>query len=207
MVLAAKEVEESLQRLAQMARAAGIHLVLATQRPSVDVITGVIKANFPARVSFQVSSRTDSRTILDQNGADNLLGMGDMLFLPPGTSRVQRLHSPFVSEKEVVELVAFLRDQGRPVFDEGLMRINEEPLASETGSDEDVDEMFDKAVAIVAETRNASISYVQRRLKIGYNRAARIVESMEEQGMIGPQVGSRGREVFLRQPGSEDGYE
>jgi len=207
MVLAAKEVEESLQRLAQMARAAGIHLVLATQRPSVDVITGVIKANFPARVSFQVSSRTDSRTILDQNGADNLLGMGDMLFLPPGTSRVQRLHGPFVSEKEVGELVAFLRDQGRPEFDESLVRINDEPAGPEGGSGEDVDEMFDKAVAIVSETRNASISYVQRRLKIGYNRAARIVESMEEQGMIGPQVGTKGREVFLRQPGAEEEYE
>lgn len=207
MVLAAKEVEESMQRLAQMARAAGIHLVLATQRPSVDVITGVIKANFPARVSFQVSSRTDSRTILDQNGADNLLGMGDMLFLPPGTSRVQRLHSPFVSEKEVGELVAFLRDQGRPEFDESLIRINEDPSADEVKSGEDVDEMFDKAVAIVAETRNASISYVQRRLKIGYNRAARIVEAMEDQGMVGPQVGTKGREVFLRQPGPDDAYE
>jgi S-DNA-T family DNA segregation ATPase FtsK/SpoIIIE len=207
MVLAAKEVEESLQRLAQMARAAGIHLVLATQRPSVDVITGVIKANFPARVSFQVSSRTDSRTILDQNGADNLLGMGDMLFLPPGTSRVQRLHGPFVTEKEVGELVAFLRDQGRPEFDESLLRINDDPTGPEGGGGEDVDEMFDQAVAIVAETRNDSISYVQRRLKIGYNRAARIVEAMEEQGMVGPQVGTRSREVFLRQPGAEDEYE
>ncbi|MEE2663073.1 MAG: DNA translocase FtsK 4TM domain-containing protein [Myxococcota bacterium] len=207
MVLAAKEVEESMQRLAQMARAAGIHLVLATQRPSVDVITGVIKANFPARVSFQVSSRTDSRTILDQNGADSLLGMGDMLFLPPGTSRVQRLHSPFVSEKEVLELVAFLREQGRPEFDESLMRINDDPSSDDARSGEDVDEMFDKAVAMVAETRNASISYVQRRLKIGYNRAARIVEAMEDQGMVGPQVGSKGREVFLRQPGPDDAYE
>jgi len=199
MVLAAKDVEESLQRLAQMARAAGIHLVLATQRPSVDVITGVIKANFPARVSFQVSSRTDSRTILDQNGADNLLGMGDMLFLPPGTSRLQRLHGPFVTEKEVAELVAFLSSQGRPEFDESLVRVNEDSAEALEAGGEDVDEMFDKAVAIVAETRNASISYVQRRLKIGYNRAARIVEAMEEQGMIGPQVGSRGREVLLPQ--------
>ena len=207
MVLAAKEVEESLQRLAQMARAAGIHIVLATQRPSVDVITGVIKANFPARVSFQVSSRTDSRTILDQNGADNLLGMGDMLFLPPGTSRVQRLHGPFVSEKEVSELVAFLRDQGRPEFDESLVQIAEGTGFGDGSADEDVDEMFDKAVAMVAETRNASISYVQRRLKIGYNRAARIVESMQDQGMVGPQVGTKGREVFLPQAGAEDEYE
>jgi len=207
MVLAAKEVEESLQRLAQMARAAGIHIVLATQRPSVDVITGVIKANFPARVSFQVASRTDSRTILDQNGADNLLGMGDMLFLPPGTSRVQRLHGPFVSEKEVSELVAFLSDQGRPQFDESLVQIAEGTGFGEGSADEDVDEMFDQAVAIVAETRNASISYVQRRLKVGYNRAARIVESMQDQGMVGPQVGTKGREVFLPQAGAEDEYE
>jgi S-DNA-T family DNA segregation ATPase FtsK/SpoIIIE len=198
MVMVAKEVEESLQRLAQMARAAGIHLVLATQRPSVDVLTGVIKANFPSRVSFQVSSAIDSRTILDQKGAENLLGLGDMLFLPPRTAVLERLHAPFVSEKEVVELVSFLRDQGKPVFDEELVRFAEEGAEIGESSGEDVDEMFDQAVAIVAETRNASISYVQRRLKIGYNRAARIIEQMERDGMIGPQVGTRAREVFLR---------
>ena len=196
MVQVARDVEESLQRLAQMARAAGIHLILATQRPSVDVLTGVIKANFPARVSFQVSSRTDSRTIMDQNGADHLLGQGDMLFLPPGTSRLQRLHGPYVSEKEVTELVAFLADQGEPEFDEGLIRLPEE---AEGGGlvNQDVDEMFDLAVSIVAETRNASISYIQRRLKIGYNRAARMIEAMERDAMVGPQVGTRPREVFL----------
>jgi len=198
MVQVARDVEESLQRLAQMARAAGIHLILATQRPSVDVLTGVIKANFPARVSFQVSSRTDSRTILDQNGADNLLGQGDMLFLPPGTSRVQRLHGPYVSEKEVSELVAFLADQGAPVFDESLIQLPEEVEGAKL-PDEELDEMFDTAVAIVAETRNASISYIQRRLKIGYNRAARIIEHMERDGMVGPQEGTRPREVFLPQ--------
>ena len=171
MMTAAKDVEESLQRLAQMARAAGIHLVLATQRPSVDVLTGVIKANFPARVSFQVSSGTDSRTILDQKGADDLLGMGDMLFLPPGTAVLQRIHGPFVNETEVHDLVAFLKDQGRPVFDEDLMRADVEAERVEAGGEE-VDEMYDQAVAIVAQTRNASISYVQRRLKVGYNRAA-----------------------------------
>ncbi|MCA9510218.1 MAG: DNA translocase FtsK, partial [Myxococcales bacterium] len=204
MVLAAKEVEESLQRLAQMARASGIHLVLATQRPSVDVLTGVIKANFPSRVSFQVSSRIDSRTILDQNGAENLLGMGDMLYLAPNSSRVQRLHGPFVDEKEVGELVAFLRDQGRPEFDDSLVQAGEEAAAAEARDGDEVDEMFDQAVAIVAETRNASISYVQRRLKIGYNRAARIVEEMEAQGMIGPQVGTKPREVFVRKPDDGD---
>jgi S-DNA-T family DNA segregation ATPase FtsK/SpoIIIE len=203
MMSSAKEVEESLQRLAQMARASGIHLVLATQRPSVDVLTGVIKANFPARVSFQVSSGIDSRTILDQKGADDLLGMGDMLFLPPGTAVLQRIHGPFVSEDEVHALVAFLKEQGHPVFDEELVRADAEAEKIESRG-EDVDEMFDQAVAIVAETRNASISYVQRRLKIGYNRAARIVEQMELDGMIGPQIGSKGREVFLPSPISDD---
>ena len=205
MVLAAKDVEESLQRLAQMARASGIHLVLATQRPSVDVLTGVIKANFPARVSFQVSSGTDSRTILDQKGAENLLGMGDMLFLPPGTSVLQRLHGPFVTEKEVAQVVAFLREQGKPVYDADLIALKEDADAQESRG-EDVDEMFDQAVAIVAETRNASISYIQRRLKIGYNRSARIIEQMENEGMVGPQEGTRPRSVYLREAGEEDAY-
>ena len=203
MMTAAKEVEESLQRLAQMARASGIHLVLATQRPSVDVLTGVVKANFPARVSFQVSSGTDSRTILDQKGADDLLGMGDMLFLPPGTAVLQRIHGPFVTETEVQDLVSQLKAQGRPVFDEDLLRVAEEAERVESRG-EDTDEMFDQAVEIVATTRNASISYVQRRLKIGYNRAARIIEQMELEGMIGPQIGSKGREVLLPAPVGDD---
>ena len=197
MVVSARDVEEALQRLAQMARAAGIHLVLATQRPSVDVLTGVIKANFPARVSFQVSSRTDSRTILDQNGADLLLGQGDMLFLPPGTSKLRRVHGAFVSEKEVAALVAELRKQGAPVFDDTLVRMKEESEAKEERGD-DVDEMYDRAIAIVAETRNASISYIQRRLKVGYNRAARMIEQMENDGIIGPQEGTKPREVYAR---------
>ncbi|MBK7951271.1 MAG: DNA translocase FtsK 4TM domain-containing protein [Deltaproteobacteria bacterium] len=203
MMSSAKEVEESLQRLAQMARASGIHLVLATQRPSVDVLTGVIKANFPARVSFQVSSGTDSRTILDQKGADDLLGMGDMLFLPPGSAVLQRIHGPFVTETEVHDLVAFLKGQGRPVFDEDLVKADSEAEKVESRGEE-VDEMFDQAVSIVAETRNASISYVQRRLKIGYNRAARIIEQMEQDGMIGPQIGAKGREVYLPAPDREE---
>ncbi len=202
MVVSARDVEESLQRLAQMARAAGIHLVLATQRPSVDVLTGIIKANFPARISFQVSSRTDSRTILDQGGADHLLGQGDMLFLPPGTSKLQRLHGPFVSEKEVTGLVEHLRAQGKPQFDEDLLKIPEESEGRE-GGDEEADEHYDRAVEIVAETRNASISYIQRRLKIGYNRAARIVEMMEHEGVVGPQVGTKGREVFVTPVGED----
>ena len=196
MVVCAKDVEESLQRLAQMARAAGIHLVLATQRPSVDVLTGVIKANFPARISFQVSSRTDSRTILDQNGADHLLGSGDMLFLPPGTSKLQRLHGALVTEDEVAKLTDLLRAQGDPSFDEDLSAVEVDGGESAV-SGEDVDEMYDRAVQLVAETRNASISYVQRRLKVGYNRAARMVEQMENEGVVGPQVGTRPRDVYI----------
>jgi S-DNA-T family DNA segregation ATPase FtsK/SpoIIIE len=202
MVVSARDVEESLQRLAQMARASGIHLVLATQRPSVDVLTGVIKANFPARLSFQVSSKTDSRTILDQGGAEHLLGQGDMLFLPPGTSKLMRLHGSFVSEKEVAKLVEYLRTQGTPRFDEDLIRVKEEgdPLEAR---DEETDEHYDLAVQIVAETRNASISYIQRRLKVGYNRAARMIEQMEREGVVGPQIGVKPREVFLRPIGEE----
>ncbi len=196
MVVSSKDVEESLQRLAQMARAAGIHLVLATQRPSVDVLTGVIKANFPARISFQVSSRTDSRTILDQNGADHLLGQGDMLFLPPGTSKLQRMHGAFVSEEEVTALVRFLREQGAPTFDEDLICLQEAAEPAIEGGEE-VDEMFDRAIAVVTDSRNASISYLQRRLKVGYNRAARMIEQMENEGMIGPQVGTKPREIYL----------
>jgi S-DNA-T family DNA segregation ATPase FtsK/SpoIIIE len=197
MVVSARDVEEALQRLAQMARAAGIHLVLATQRPSVDVLTGVIKANFPSRIAFQVASKIDSRTIMDQNGAEHLLGQGDMLFLPPGTSKLQRMHGAYVSEKEVGDLVAFLRQQGAPQFDETLMRAKQESEEKEERGD-DADDLYDRAVAIVAETRNASISYVQRRLKVGYNRAARMIEQMEAEGVVGPQVGTRPREVFVR---------
>ena len=181
-----------------------MHLILATQRPSVDVITGIIKANFPARISFQVSSRIDSRTILDQGGAEHLLGQGDMLFLPPGTSKLARLHGPYVTEREVTRLVDHLRRQGAPRFDDDLYRIPEE-----TGEDgeaidpEDVDEHYDIAVRIVAETRNASISYLQRRLKVGYNRAARMIEQMEREGVVGPQVGVRPREVFITPVGED----
>ena len=200
MMSSAKDVEESLQRLAQMARASGIHLVLATQRPSVDVLTGVIKANFPARISFQVSSGIDSRTILDQKGADDLLGMGDMLFLPPGTAVLQRIHGPFVTETEVHDLVAFLKGQGatglRRGSREGRYRERRRSRAGATRSTR----CSTRRYRIVAETRNASISYVQRRLKIGYNRAARIIEQMEQDGMIGPQIGAKGREVLLPAP-------
>jgi S-DNA-T family DNA segregation ATPase FtsK/SpoIIIE len=176
--------------------------VLATQRPSVDVLTGVIKANFPARISFQVSSRTDSRTILDGSGAEHLLGQGDMLFLPPGTARLQRLHGPYVSEAEVNRLVDFLRKQGAPEFDEELLRVRDDGDAPEGGG-EDHDELYDRALAIVAESRNASISYLQRRLKVGYNRAARMIEQMEREGVVGPADGPRGRTVLVRPIGED----
>jgi S-DNA-T family DNA segregation ATPase FtsK/SpoIIIE len=197
MIVAARDVEESLMRLAQMARAAGIHLVLATQRPSVDVLTGVIKANFPSRIAFQVSSRTDSRTVLDANGAERLLGEGDLLYLPPGTSRLQRIHGPYVSEQEVQRVVEHLKSQGEPELDPTLIRLSEESEKREERG-EDYDELFDAAVDIVARHRIASISFVQRKLKIGYNRAARLVEQMEAEGIVGPQEGTKPREIFVR---------
>jgi DNA segregation ATPase FtsK/SpoIIIE, S-DNA-T family len=196
MMVAGRDLEESIARLAQMARAAGIHLILATQRPSVDVITGLIKANFPARISFQVSSKTDSRTILDCNGAEALLGSGDMLFLPPGTARLQRSHGAFVADAEVQRVVAFLKKQGKPVYDKTFLE--EKPDDEKGGDDEDVDDRYDDAVALVAETRQASISMIQRRLRVGYNRAARIIEKMEREGIVGPSDGtSKPREVFI----------
>ncbi|HXV20109.1 MAG TPA: DNA translocase FtsK 4TM domain-containing protein [Desulfuromonadales bacterium] len=198
MMVAGREIEESIARLAQMARASGIHLILATQRPSVDVITGLIKANFPTRISFKVFSRIDSRTILDQMGAEALLGMGDMLFLPPGTGALQRVHGAFVSELEVQRVVDFLKKQGEPQYDKSILTA---PVGSEAGGSEEddaYDEKWDEALAIIAETRQASISMLQRRLRLGYNRAARMIEKMEQEGIVGPSDGtSRPREVFL----------
>jgi S-DNA-T family DNA segregation ATPase FtsK/SpoIIIE len=196
MMVAGREIEESIARLAQMARAAGIHLILATQRPSVDVITGLIKANFPARISFQVSSKTDSRTILDCNGAEALLGAGDMLFLPPGTGKLRRVHGAFVSDTEVERVVEFLRSQGEPTFDETLLTMKESSEGG--GTDEEMDPCYDQALAIVAEVRQASTSMLQRRLRIGYNRAARIIDMMEREGVVGPSDGSgKPREVLV----------
>jgi DNA segregation ATPase FtsK/SpoIIIE, S-DNA-T family len=196
MMVASRDVEVALTRLAQMARAAGIHLILATQRPSVDVLTGIIKANFPTRLTFQVSSRTDSRTIIDANGAENLLGNGDLLFLPPGTAKLQRIHGPYISEDEVARVTQFLRDQQRPEYDPEVV----EAPARDSGSadKEDYDERYDAAVALVTETRQASISMVQRHLRVGYNRAARMIEMMEKEGIVGPSDGARPREVLVR---------
>jgi DNA segregation ATPase FtsK/SpoIIIE, S-DNA-T family len=195
MMVAGREVEGSIMRLAQMARAAGIHLILATQRPSVDVITGVIKANFPTRIAFQVASKHDSRTIIDQNGAEHLLGRGDMLYLSPGVGGLNRVHGAFVSDDEIERTVKFLRDQGTPQYDESILAPREDAQAGEEG-DSEKDEMYDQAVAIVAETRQASISMIQRRLRIGYNRAARLVETMEKEGIVGPADGAKPREVL-----------
>jgi DNA segregation ATPase FtsK/SpoIIIE, S-DNA-T family len=198
MMVAGREIEESIARLAQMARAAGIHLILATQRPSVDVITGLIKANFPARISFQVSSKIDSRTILDGNGAESLLGAGDMLFLPPGTSKMLRSHGAFVSDTEVQRVVEFLKKQGKPVYEKSILEMKSSDEKDGGAEEEELDERYDDAVALVAETKQASISMVQRRLRIGYNRAARIIEKMEQEGIVGPSDGtSKPREVFI----------
>jgi len=203
MMVSGRDIEEAIARLAQMARAAGIHLILATQRPSVDVITGLIKANFPTRISFKVFSRTDSRTILDQMGAETLLGNGDMLFLPPGTGAVQRVHGAFVSEIEVQRVVDFLKKQGQPDYDKSIL---ETPPASESSGngDDDYDEKWDEALAIIADTKQASISMLQRRLRLGYNRAARMIEKMEAEGIVGPSDGtSRPREVFISKIGGD----
>ncbi|MBF0100361.1 MAG: hypothetical protein HQK77_05575 [Desulfobacterales bacterium] len=195
MMVASRDVEVALTRLAQMARAAGIHLVLATQRPSVDVLTGVIKANFPTRLSFQVSSKTDSRTIIDGNGAENLLGNGDMLFLPPGTAKLQRIHGAFISEEELVKMIDFLKSQGPSRYVDGISEMLN--ADKQTAENEDRDERYDEAIAFVTRTRQASISGIQRNLRVGYNRAARMVEMMEREGIVGPSDGIKPREVLI----------
>jgi S-DNA-T family DNA segregation ATPase FtsK/SpoIIIE len=194
-----KTVERDITRLAQKARAAGIHLILATQRPSVDVITGLIKANLPARISLQVTSRVDSRTILDSIGAERLLGAGDMLFMPPGSAKLRRLHGPFVGEHEIRKLTNFLREQGAPEYRMEILE-TKPPSEDEGGGvgGEMQDEMYDEAVRIVMETNQASISMIQRRLRIGYNRAARMVEQMERENIVMPADGAKPREVRLR---------
>jgi S-DNA-T family DNA segregation ATPase FtsK/SpoIIIE len=196
MVVASRDVEVALTRLAQMARAAGIHLILATQRPSVDVLTGIIKANFPTRLSFQVSSKTDSRTIIDTNGAENLLGNGDMLFLPPGTAKIQRIHGAYISEEEISGITEFLKKQKTPEYDHAVITESEKEKVS--SEDLEYDEKYDEAIALITKTGQASISMIQRHLRIGYNRAARIIEIMEKEGVVGPSDGVKPREVLVR---------
>ena len=194
MMVARGDVEESIARLAQMARAVGVHLLLATQRPSVDVITGLIKANLPSRISFRVQSKTDSRTILDGNGAEQLLGRGDMLFMPPGSSRAVRLHGPYISEQESARLASFLRKQGKPVYNTA---ITAEEKKLDGGIEMEKDDLYDEASRIVVSSGQASISYLQRRLRIGFSRAARLVDMMELDGLVSPGVGGKPREVLV----------
>jgi S-DNA-T family DNA segregation ATPase FtsK/SpoIIIE len=200
MMVVGKKVEELIARLAQKARASGIHLVLATQRPSVDVITGLIKANVPTRVAFQVSSKIDSRTILDQMGAEALLGQGDMLYLPPGSGYPQRVHGAFVSDQEVHRVAEFLKAQGQPNYIEGILTSLDEQGAEggelEGGPDAESDPLYDQAVEIVMKTRRPSISLVQRHLRIGYNRAARLIEAMEKAGLVSTMQSNGNREVL-----------
>jgi S-DNA-T family DNA segregation ATPase FtsK/SpoIIIE len=195
MMVATTEVEESIARLAQMARAVGIHLILATQRPSVDVITGLIKANLPSRISFRVSSKIDSRTILDSNGAEQLLGRGDMLFLPPASARCIRLHGPYLSEQESARLTSFLRKQGKPVFDESITAEDEQSGAGTLEFEKD--ELYDDAARIVVGSGQVSISYLQRKLRIGFSRAARLVDMMEAEGLVSTGPGGKPREVLV----------
>jgi S-DNA-T family DNA segregation ATPase FtsK/SpoIIIE len=199
MMVSSREVEDSIIRLAQMARASGIHLLLATQRPSVDVITGVIKANMPSRISFQVSSKIDSRTILDANGAETLLGAGDMLFLPPGTSRMLRVHGAFVTDQEVERVTNFWKEQGDPEYNEEILAVREtdEDGIALGGDFDEEDDLYRKALEVVVERKVASISYIQRRLRIGYNRAARLVERMEEEGLLAPGENGKPREILM----------
>ena len=203
MMVARKDVEDGIVRLAQMARAAGIHLMLATQRPSVDVITGLIKANFPARMSFKVSSKVDSRTVLDGNGGENLLGAGDLLMLKPGTSTPQRFHAPLVTVDEINRVCEELRHQAEPAYLENILLATADEQAGDGEDVEEYDEFYDRAVAIVSESRKASTSMLQRRLKIGYNRAARIIDRMEIEGVVGPADGVKPREVFAQSFGGE----
>jgi S-DNA-T family DNA segregation ATPase FtsK/SpoIIIE len=212
MMVVGKKIEELIARLAQKARAAGVHLILATQRPSVDVITGLIKANIPTRISFQVSSKIDSRTILDQMGAEALLGQGDMLYLPSGSGLPIRVHGAFVSDEEVHRVVQYIKSQGEPNYIEGILEggnlsdegsnLDGSPMG---GSDGEQDPMYDNAVAVVLQHKKASISLVQRHLRIGYNRAARLLEQMEKSGLVSSMATNGNRELIVPARGGEGG--
>jgi len=203
MMVAPKDVEDKIARLAQMARASGIHLVLATQRPSVDVLTGLIKANFPARIAFQVSSKTDSRTILDANGAEALLGRGDMLYLASGTGRLMRLHGSFVSDDDVRRVVEFVKEQASPSYNQELQSLKQEEVKEEEAQDE----VYEQAKELVLSTGQASASLIQRRLRVGYPRAARMIEQMEADGLVGAAGRDGRREVIGRRGPVGDAHE
>jgi S-DNA-T family DNA segregation ATPase FtsK/SpoIIIE len=205
MMVASREVETYVARLAQMARAAGIHLMVATQRPSTDVVTGVIKANFPTRISFMLRSKPDSMTILGTIGAEALLGMGDMLIMPPTSAHMQRVHGAYVSESEIKRAVDHLKAQGKPVYDESILKARDEDAEGLPEEDDLSDELYDQALAVVGEMRQVSISMLQRKMRIGYNRAARMIERMERDGVVGPADGAKPREVLLRPVGEMPG--
>jgi S-DNA-T family DNA segregation ATPase FtsK/SpoIIIE len=196
MLVSASDVEESILRLAQMARAVGIHLIVATQRPSVDVITGTIKANFPSRIAFRVAQRVDSRTIIDQQGAEHLLGRGDMLLLSSGSSRLRRVHGGMITEAELTRITTFVKKHARPAYDDSVLR-DSETEGDEPFEDDEQDEMYVKAVRTVLQDGKCSITLIQRRLQLGYARAARIVDRMEQNGVVGPGEGSKPREILV----------
>jgi len=206
MMTAGRAVEEAITRIAQKARAVGLHLICATQRPSVDVLTGIIKANFPVRVAYKVRSRHDSRTILDGIGAEHLIGRGDMLYLPPGTSSILRVHGPMVTEKEIASVVRYIKRFGKPEYQKGIL--SHQPLGGNErgsgggsrptdGAEPFEDPMYDQAVKLVVTERKASASHIQRRLRLGYTRSARLIDMMESEGIVGPAAGSKGREILV----------
>jgi S-DNA-T family DNA segregation ATPase FtsK/SpoIIIE len=202
MMTSPKEVEESIVRLAQKARAVGIHLVVATQRPSVDILTGVIKANLPSRIAFKVSSKVDSRVILDGNGAERLLGRGDMLYLPPGTSRLRRVHGAYVSIQETAALVRFLKKQAKPQYDDDITK-DRVDVARRDDSGDEADPLYDEAARLVVKEKMASISFLQRRMGVGFSRAGKLIDMMARDGLLGPPRGSKPREVLV----AEDYFE
>ncbi|MCK4882222.1 MAG: DNA translocase FtsK, partial [Candidatus Omnitrophica bacterium] len=195
MQVSAKTVESSITRIAQLSRAVGIHMILATQRPSVDVITGVIKANFPARISFKVASKVDSRTVLDMNGAETLLGKGDMLFIQPGDAKPTRGQCSFVKDEEINKVIQFIKDQQAPTYDESITTAQQK--GGGPGGSDQYDEYYDDAVKLVIETNQASVSILQRRMRLGYTRAARLIDMMEQTGIVGPYCGSKPREILV----------
>jgi S-DNA-T family DNA segregation ATPase FtsK/SpoIIIE len=195
MIVAAQEVENAITRLSQLSRAVGIHIILATQRPSVDVVTGVIKANFPARISFKVASKVDSRTVLDMNGADKLLGKGDMLFMKPGDAKPTRAQACLVKDSEIERVIKFIKEQRSAEYDEEILK--EQDKKSHGGKTYEKDDMYEEAVKMVLDTKQASVSMLQRRLGLGYTRSARLVDTMEAEGIVGPYNGSKPREILI----------